>query len=129
MKKVKFRTSYFAKAKENRKLYPKHKHLSIARYTPDWAAMKGINEDKCPVVPTWEMINLAKNLKFKKYRKKYNKMLDDNEEEIIDWFTKNRNKVVILYCYEKPNDFCHRHLLAEWLSNRIPIKIKELRKY
>lgn len=21
-----------------------------------------------------------------------------------------------LVCYEKPNDFCHRHLVAEWLS-------------
>ena len=23
---------------------------------------------------------------------------------------------IALICYEKPSDFCHRHLLAEWLS-------------
>lgn len=24
---------------------------------------------------------------------------------------------VCLICYEKPTDFCHRHLVAEWLKN------------
>ena len=24
---------------------------------------------------------------------------------------------VTLICYEKPGDFCHRHLVAEWLNN------------
>ena len=23
---------------------------------------------------------------------------------------------IALICYEKPSDFCHRHLVAEWLS-------------
>jgi hypothetical protein len=23
---------------------------------------------------------------------------------------------IILLCYEKPNEFCHRHLVANWLS-------------
>lgn len=26
------------------------------------------------------------------------------------------NKEVCLVCYEKPEDFCHRHLVAEWLT-------------
>jgi len=25
-------------------------------------------------------------------------------------------KDVCLICYEKPSDFCHRHLVAEWLN-------------
>lgn len=24
---------------------------------------------------------------------------------------------IVLLCYEKPGDFCHRHLVAEWLTN------------
>ena len=24
---------------------------------------------------------------------------------------------ITLICYEKPGDFCHRHLVAEWLNN------------
>lgn len=26
---------------------------------------------------------------------------------------------IVLCCYEKPNEFCHRHILAEWLGNGI----------
>lgn len=26
---------------------------------------------------------------------------------------------IILLCYEKPTDFCHRHLVAEWLGSDI----------
>lgn len=25
-------------------------------------------------------------------------------------------KDIALICYEKPTDFCHRHLVAEWLT-------------
>lgn len=27
----------------------------------------------------------------------------------------NRYKDICLICYEKPDEFCHRHLVAEWL--------------
>lgn len=30
----------------------------------------------------------------------------------------DKNKDIALICYEKPTDFCHRHLVAEWLSER-----------
>lgn len=26
---------------------------------------------------------------------------------------------IILCCYEKPNEFCHRHILAEWLGEDV----------
>ena len=26
------------------------------------------------------------------------------------------NKSIALICYEKPEDFCHRHLVAKWFS-------------
>ena len=28
----------------------------------------------------------------------------------------NNNQDIALICYEKPGDFCHRHLVAEWLK-------------
>ena len=27
-------------------------------------------------------------------------------------------KDIALVCYEKPNDFCHRHLVAKWLNEK-----------
>ena len=35
---------------------------------------------------------------------------------------------LVLLCYEKPTDFCHRHLFAEWLSQKAGIKIEEFQK-
>lgn len=34
-------------------------------------------------------------------------------------------KDIVLICYEKPTDFCHRHLVAEWLTNN-GIKCEEI---
>lgn len=34
-------------------------------------------------------------------------------------------KDVALCCYEKPGQFCHRHLLAKWLTDNTGIEIKE----
>ena len=34
--------------------------------------------------------------------------------------SENNNSDVVLLCYERPEDFCHRHILAEWLNERIP---------
>ena len=35
---------------------------------------------------------------------------------------------LVLLCYEKPTDFCHRHLFAEWLSQKAGIEIEEFQK-
>lgn len=32
---------------------------------------------------------------------------------------------VALCCYEKYGDFCHRHLVADWLSKETSIKVEE----
>ena len=32
----------------------------------------------------------------------------------------------ILLCYEKPSEFCHRHLVANWLTEELGIIINEL---
>ena len=32
---------------------------------------------------------------------------------------------VALCCYEKPGDFCHRHILAKWITDNTGIEVKE----
>ena len=59
------------------------------------------------------------------YKNQYLKYLNSlNKEEIINILKEAEQKYnnVILCCYEKKQDFCHRHILAEWLD----INIKEL---
>ena len=35
-----------------------------------------------------------------------------NKEE--NW--NNKDTHIVLLCYEKPSDFCHRHLVADWMT-------------
>jgi uncharacterized protein (DUF488 family) len=30
-----------------------------------------------------------------------------------------------MLCYEKPEDFCHRHILADFLNEKLNLDIKE----
>lgn len=45
-----------------------------------------------------------------------------NKEEVIkELESMSYGRDVVLLCYEKPGDFCHRHLVAEWIGD-----VKEL---
>ena len=42
-------------------------------------------------------------------------------EKLLYWMSDGRD--VALVCYEKPEGFCHRHLVADWLNeNGIVVK-------
>lgn len=48
----------------------------------------------------------------------------DEDGNQINWY---ESKIIhiVLICYEKPEDFCHRHLVADWF-NENGIKCEEL---
>jgi hypothetical protein len=106
-------TSYFAN-------YKKEDAVSIAFSTPNW--FKG--EEYKKLAPPKKLLYDYKSglVDEKKYREIYSKeVLNElNPSEIA----KELNNKVIL-CYEKPEDFCHRRLVAEWLENNLDIKVNE----
>ncbi len=101
-------TSYFA----NYRNFPEGKKtVSISRFTPD-----GVNADSCAMelAPLPELLKEYKEGKIDEagYTKRY---IDEvlaplNPKEIA-----KRYKNSIFLCYEKEGDFCHRHVLANWL--------------
>ena len=34
-------------------------------------------------------------------------------------------KDCVLLCYEKPEDFCHRHLFADWINKKLRLNVSE----
>ena len=50
-----------------------------------------------------------------------NEFKDKLESDEHYWYN-NPDYHIALICYEKPEDFCHRHLVAEWLSSKLCIK-------
>jgi len=107
-------TSYFAKVPQIE--FP----LSIARINPEWY-------DK----PSYPKLAPSKELLFDfKYgsRKgdteyytseflKYLETIDFKEvmQELSGIYGPDALDRLTLLCYEKPSDFCHRHLVANWL--------------
>lgn len=59
------------------------------------------------------------------YTSRYRKQLDAKLFNIIlslDTLIKQaKEKDIVLLCYEKPDSFCHRHILAKWLEEKMEI--------
>ncbi len=92
--------------------------VSISRSTPNniqckhYAALK----------PSWDLINHWRaNHDEGYYRQAYGAILDKLDPRTV---YEDLNKSVLL-CYERPGEFCHRRLVAEWLTNH-GYKIEEI---
>ena len=117
-------TSYFAQLKN----FPSNfVTVSICGWPPKW--YNGLRYKK--VAPSWSILEEYKNNPdIEKYTNRFNKEILSkiSPQDFINDIKKITNNAenVILLCYEKPSDFCHRHLVAEWINNNTDIKIKEL---
>ena len=109
-------TSYFA----NSHNFPADTlTIGVTRFPPkDW---KGINF--IDLAPSEKLLRQYKNKEIDEYifRILYLRELNSkfSNEEILATLKALSNKDIILCCYEKPTDFCHRHILAEWLGDNI----------
>lgn len=112
-------TSYFAKLKEleNHNIIP----ISICGKAPDW--YMGLQYKK--LAPKYGFfVEWKKNHDNDYYIEHFKtEVLDklDATGVILDFsrliYSFNIGESdICLICYEKPSDFCHRHLVAEWLN-------------
>lgn len=112
-------TGYFAKLKsyEEAGLVP----VSIAAKAPDW--YHGAQYKK--LAPKWSFFSEWKNGSHKGDNDYYmqhfkTEVLDNLDPEQVvkelEGFTGVSRDKIILICYEKPGDFCHRHLVSMWLT-------------
>lgn len=112
-------------------------------YTSYFAKLKSLPEDIIPISICAKSPNWYKGLQYKKLAPTYDILMkykqDGNKEDYIKSFNEqvlsrlNPSEAVFdlgkladkdntyysydicLLCYEKSSDFCHRHLVAEWL--------------
>ena len=108
-------TSYFG----NYKNFPEGVAVSITQYPPrGWNGL-----ELRSLAPSAELLQKFKNKEIDEqvFSWKYIELLnkDANLRERVKDTLKYLEKTfgnVILCCYEKSEDFCHRHLLAQWLD-------------
>lgn len=111
-------------------------------YTSYFAKLKSLPEDVIPISICGKAPEWYKGLQYKKLAPKYNFFIkwkenhDNNyyiehfQSDVLDKLSvtdvvrdlinmlpdRSLNHNIALICYEKPSDFCHRHLVAEWLN-------------
>jgi len=104
-------TTYFAKVKDlPEDIVP----IAICGKSPDW--WTGLEYRK--LAPRWWF--------FSKWKETHdnNFYIENFQKEVLDRFDphetwaklkeKAGGKTFAMVCYEKPGDFCHRHLVADW---------------
>lgn len=114
-------TGYYAKLKD----YNGYKAYSISNSKP-----KGINIDIIKeFIPSWDIVKGYKDgsLTVDEYTILYRSELDSLDKErlkcIINTLLECNS---VLLCYEKSDNFCHRHILGKWLEEHTNIKVHEL---
>lgn len=110
---MKIFTSYFARLKklEALGLFP----IAICQYPPSFYT--GAVYKK--VAPSWKLIQGMKDPKRREAAaEEYLRLIGklDKESVVRELEFLSNGKDIVLLCFEKTGDFCHRHLLAEWLG-------------
>jgi uncharacterized protein (DUF488 family) len=113
---MKIYTSYFANIKNiPNTITP----ISISRTTPRWFNGYTFKE----LAPTSEILHTYKSTgnhndltsDFNKYL--YDFLDVDDIVEQLEEFTTPSAPDICLVCYEAPTEFCHRHLVSQWLHS------------
>ena len=123
---MKIYTSYFANLKilEEHNIFP----VSICNKVPSFFKNPNITS----VAPTdtilYEYKNSQKTDEDKeRYKTRYiNEVISifrfhpEYLTDLLEYFSQqNDNKDIALLCYERPEDFCHRHIFAEWFNEHL----------
>ncbi len=118
----------------------------IVIYTSYFAKLKSLPDNIIPISICGKAPNWYKGLQYKKLAPKYDFFMKWKENHDNDFYIRCFNEQVLgelsphdvitelyvlskgediaLICYEKPGDFCHRHLVSDWL-NKHRIESKE----
>ena len=106
-------TSYFAKLKS---LPDNIIPISICGKAPQW--YKGLQYKK--LAPKYDFfMKWKENHDNDYYIKCFNEQVlsELNPHQILnELYNLSKDKDIALICYEKPSDFCHRHLVSEWFN-------------
>ncbi len=114
-------------------------------YTTYFANLRKLPKEIVPISICAKCPNDFKGVQYKKLAPKYGFFMEWKQNHDNDFYIEHFNEEVLkdlnqetivkeleriagingitkkdvaLVCYEKPNDFCHRHLVAKWLNRK-----------
>lgn len=95
--------------------------VSVARWQPRYCPVPFVALDVAPTV--WMLKEATSQQYDEEYKRILSKLDVPGFIKRLESFGKGAD--VALCCYEKPGDFCHRHVLAEYITAQTGIEIKE----
>ena len=123
---MKIYTSYFGNARNIPENYLK---MSITRYTPDSIHLSAMLEYAPWPDELWNYKQSGDQEKFtERYKKETLELLNPAEEyqKLETLCQRYGAEAIVLLCYEKRGDFCHRRIVAEWFEEALGITVEEL---
>ena len=137
---IRLYTSYYANIKN---IPTNYLMVGISQFCPNW-----LIEDQPDnflfvegnfLAPTKGLLSDIKSgrINQQEYRERYEKQFDDffkncYEYKTVDqWYQtmdeefSDKYNAIVFLCYEKPSDFCHRHILRDILNYKYHIRIEE----
>lgn len=116
---MKIYTGYFAKVKtyQNAGLVP----ISIARSAKYYNGLSYIQ-----LAPPYWLIKQSEKIYVPEFMKLLSTLKPLWVYEELKRLSNNRD--IILLCHEKAGDFCHRHLVADWLNVNLKLDIMEFQE-
>lgn len=119
-KKMKLLTSYYGKAQKLRK--ENVLVVNIATKKPNW--FFGISYEK--LFPERGMLRLDEVEYTKRYEAILSRLPPMQVYRDLDMMMRNYGaSAVALVCWEKPEKFRHRHLVAKWFKEKLGMDVKE----
>ena len=121
-KEMKIYTSYFSNGAKLTKAGIMM--IGIALYPPKW--FTGLSNKY--VSPSWDILHNSKSEE--DYVQRFNSeiLAHRDPKAFLSAIEKMANgKDVALCCYEKPDEFCHRHIVAKWLNEKLGLQVEEFR--
>tara|TARA_R110000824_G_scaffold344774_1_gene531397 strand:+ start:161 stop:577 length:417 start_codon:yes stop_codon:yes gene_type:complete len=117
---MKIYTSYYGQFKRliKNNILP----ISVSLFNPKYLK-KDIKVSLKYLAPRYKMLKMTEE----QYIPEYVKLLQNiNPKRVIeDLEQASQGKDVALMCYEIPSDFCHRHMIADWLNKKTKFEITE----
>lgn len=117
---MKIYTSYFGNLRKLHQagIFP----VSIARWNPKW--FEGTSYKVVAPLPDMLRDNITREQYIRQYRSRV--LWNLRPERILqDLQMMTGGRDCALLCYEKPGDFCHRRLLADWMLEQAGLEIPE----
>lgn len=93
--------------------------VGISVSPPTWARENCMHNKK--LAPTYNMLKLQRAEYVPKFKNILAKLNPEAEYQAL--LEMGEGNDVAILCFEKPTDFCHRHMVAEWFNENLQLEI------